>query len=375
MAEHYVLWIMVIPLVSGIIALVLSKAGNLRNWFSVAASLVTLILLTLIMRDALAERIPVFTYPWSQALDLTLSFRIDALGFLFALIAALIGFCTILFSVRDLDGERDLGTYYMWMLIFVGSMIGLVFSNDFITFFVFWELISLCSWGLIGFWKEKPASALASMKAFLMTHIASLPLLLAIISLYFATGSFSIPIIISSINEIGASPLVIGAAILFIIAIVAKSAQIPFHTWLLNAMEAPTPVSALLHAATMVKAGVFLAARMFIIFSPLFVVGSPWFLFFASLGILSMLIAIHMALIEKDIKRVLAYSTISHIGYILLGIGIGTSLGIAGGFFHFINHAIFFNYPVLATMHRIFSVIWRNSQIFTIFNTICLLKL
>jgi len=338
---NYFLWTIITPLSSAIIVLLISRvSGKIRNWFSVIASIVTLALIVLLLFDILAGETPSLEYVWSKTLNMTLSFKMDGLGYLFSFIASLIGFLTILFSVRDLDGELDLGVYYMWMLLFIGSMIGLAFSNDFITFFIFWELISLCSWGLIGFWKERTEAVRASMKAFLMTHISSLSLLIAILFLYLATGTFSISMIASKINEINTQPIVTGAAIMFLLALMAKSVQVPLHTWLPEAMEAPTPVSALLHAATMVKAGVLLAVRMIIIFSPL-LTSPSWNLVFATLGTLSMIIAIHMALIEKDIKRVLAYSTISHIGYIMLGIGIGTTLGVAGGLFHLLNHAIF----------------------------------
>ncbi|WP_455364402.1 proton-conducting transporter transmembrane domain-containing protein [[Eubacterium] cellulosolvens] len=352
----------IIPLISAIIVLAIGRTDKLRSWISVAAALITLILVLLRLPDTLLETAPSSEYLWSQALRLTLSFKADGIGILFSLIAGLIGLLSILFSVRDLDGEPNLRVYYMWMLLFVGSMIGLVFSNDLITLFIFWELISLCSWGLIGFWRERPESVKASMKALLMTHISSLPLLLAIFSLYVVTGSFSIPAITDKIATMGASPLVIVSAVMFVTAIIAKSAQIPLHTWLPDAMEAPTPVSALLHSATMVKAGVFLAARMLMIFSPLFFTGSLWFLLFASFGVVSMTIAIHMALVEKDIKRVLAYSTVSHIGYMLLGIGVGTSLGLVGGFFHLLNHAVFKACLFLCAGSIIYRVGTRNIE-------------
>jgi NADH:ubiquinone oxidoreductase subunit 5 (subunit L)/multisubunit Na+/H+ antiporter MnhA subunit len=338
---NYFLWTIITPLSSAIMVLPISRVSDkIRNWFSVIASIITLALIVPLSFDVLTGKTFSLEYVWSKTLNITLSFKMDGLGYLFAFIASLIGFLTILFSVRDLNGELDLGTYYMWMLLFIGSMIGLAFSSDFITFFIFWELVSLCSWGLIGFWKERAKSIRASMKALLMTHISSLPLLVAILFLYLTTGTFSISQIASKLGEINVQPLITGAAIMFLLALMAKSVQVPIHTWLPEAMEAPTPVSALLHAATMVKAGVLLAVRMITIFSPLFTSYS-WNFIFATLGTLSMIIAIHMALIEKDIKRILAYSTISHIGYIMLGIGIGTALGVAGGLFHLLNHAMF----------------------------------
>ncbi|MEM2843080.1 MAG: proton-conducting transporter membrane subunit [Candidatus Bathyarchaeia archaeon] len=356
------LWSIVIPLTSAIIVLLISRVSSkARDWFSVVASIMTHFSIILLIPNMLANK-PLFSeYLWSKTLNIILSFKMDGLSYIFGFIASLIGFLTILFSVRDLEGEPDLGTYYMWMLLFVGSMIGLAFSNDFITFFIFWELISLCSWGLIGFWKDKPKPVRASMKAFLMTHISSLPLLIAILFLYRVTGSFSIPVVTAKIAIVGTQSFITSAAIMFLLALMAKSVQVPFHTWLPEAMEAPTPVSALLHAATMVKAGVLLAIRMVTIFSPLFSF-SFWTLIFATLGILTMLIAIHMALIEKDIKRILAYSTICHIGYIILGIGIGTALGMAGGLFHLLNHAIFKACLFLCAGSIIYRVGTRNIE-------------
>ncbi|MEM4245790.1 MAG: NADH-quinone oxidoreductase subunit L [Candidatus Bathyarchaeia archaeon] len=331
-----------------------------RGWFSVTSAIATLALVVRIMPDALEGSVPALRVAWSNVLGINLLFKMDELGWLFSLIAAFIGFLTILFSVKDLEGERDLGTYYMWMLVFIGSMIGLASSHDFISFFIFWELVSLCSWGLISFWKERPASVRASMKALLMTHLSSLPLLMAIIALYLEAGSFSMGSIAEKVAAKGASPSIVFASAMFIVAVVAKSAQVPLHTWLPDAMEAPTPVSALLHSATMVKAGVLLAARMLTVFTPLFIVGSSLHLFFASLGVLSMMVAIHMALVEKDLKRILAYSTISHIGFMMLGIGVGTALGLVGGLFHLLNHAMFKAALFLCAGSVIFRVGTRN---------------
>jgi len=145
---NYFLWTIITPLSSAIMVLPISRVSDkIRNWFSVIASIITLALIVPLSFDVLTGKTFSLEYVWSKTLNITLSFKMDGLGYLFAFIASLIGFLTILFSVRDLNGELDLGTYYMWMLLFIGSMIGLAFSSDFITFFIFWELVSLCSWG------------------------------------------------------------------------------------------------------------------------------------------------------------------------------------------------------------------------------------
>jgi len=221
------------------------------------------------------------------------------------------------------------------MSLFTASMLGLVMASNLILLYVFWELVGLCSYLLIGFWFHKPSAANAAKKAFIVTRLGDFGFLIAILLLFFNTGTLDI----AELHGLALSGVLSGAvltwaAIGIFSGAVGKSAQFPLHTWLPDAMEGPTPVSALIHAATMVAAGVFLVARMF----PLFEHSAEALLTVAIIGGFTAIFAASMGLVMTDIKRVLAYSTISQLGYMMLGLGVG---GVAVGIFHLFNHAFF----------------------------------
>ena len=221
------------------------------------------------------------------------------------------------------------------MSLFTASMLGLVIANNFFQLFVFWELVGLCSYLLIGFWYHKPEAAAAAKKAFLITRIGDFGFLIAILILFNQTGTFDFHEI-----EQAAKAGVLGVGLLTLVMVlvfsgaVGKSAQFPLHVWLPDAMEGPTPVSALIHAATMVAAGVYLVARLFELFSA----APDAMLVVASIGAFTALFAASHALVARDIKRVLAYSTVSQLGYMMLGLGVGA---FSAGTLHLLNHAAF----------------------------------
>jgi len=234
-----------------------------------------------------------------------------------------------------MQGDPGYHRYYAWMSLFTASMIGLVLADNLLFMFVFWEMVGLCSYLLIGFWFHKPSAADAAKKAFIVTRLGDFGFLAGMLLLFVNTGTFDI----GELHGLAIAGTLAGAtltwaAIGIFAGAVGKSAQFPLHVWLPDAMEGPTPVSALIHAATMVAAGVFLVARMF----PLFEHSTEAMTTVAVIGGITAIFAASMGLVMNDIKRVLAYSTISQLGYMMLGLGVG---GVAIGIFHLFNHAFF----------------------------------
>lgn len=257
----------------------------------------------------------------------------NSLGVFLAVVATTIGSLAIIFSVDYMRGEAQLGRYYILILIFIGAMAGLVFSGSLLLLFLFWEITAFCSYALISFFNDDPKAVRGGIKALIITQVGGIGLLLGTLAAYAYLGTYQI-------NEVLAASYLIPANVLafiafsFLIAAMAKSAQIPLHTWLPDAMEAPTPVSALIHAATMVNAGVYLLAR----FYPAFDEVAGWKTAVLTIGMLTALLAASMAVFANDLKRVLAYSTVSQLGYMVYAIGVG---GVFASQFHLMSHSVF----------------------------------
>lgn len=260
-----------------------------------------------------------------------LIYRLDGLGFLFALIALAVGSVILLFSIEYMKEESGASRFYALMLLFIAAFVHLVFSADWFVLYLSWEVIGLCSFFLIGFWYTQAEAARGARKALVMTHIAGYGLLAFGIVLYARTG------VSVWIDPRFAAGLTSGGLLLALLAAMAKSVQFPLHTWIPDAMAAPTPVSALLHAACYVTAGVYLIARLRGL--------APWPPLFQgvliAVAILTMLVGALYALLQTDLKRLLAFSTVSQVGYMMLGLGIGTPLGVAAGLLLCFNHALF----------------------------------
>lgn len=257
----------------------------------------------------------------------------DGLGLLLACVATVVGSLAVIFSVNYMHGEAQLGRYYSMVLFFIGAMVGLVLSSNILLMFVFWEITAVCSYVLISFYNENPKAVAGGIKALVITQLGGVGLLgLAALS-YAYLGTYDVHEFIAGAGSIPAGILAV-AAFGALIAGAAKSSLFPFQTWLPDAMEAPTPISALIHAATMVNAGIYLVARLFPAFS-----GVPgWTTAVICVGAISALMAGLMALVAMDLKRVLAYSTVSQLGYMMYAMGVG---GVFAGSFHLFSHAIF----------------------------------
>lgn len=343
----YAPWLVwVTPTISSLfIPLMARLGGKARDYFAVMVSLVTALFAFSIIPDVYFATLtsPESTVPWIPSLDISAGVFIDPLSILFVNLIAFFGFVIIIYSLGYMAGEEGLTRYYFFMLLFIGSMIGLVISDNFLQMFVFWELVGLCSYSLISFWYKRPEAVRAGIKVFLMTRVGDICLLAAIALLYTSLGSFSFAYTIDNIGTVPLSTLT-AVAFLMLGGAVAKSAQLPLHTWLYSAMEAPTSVSALLHAATMVKAGVYLIARLFILLGSLTLLIPMWLSSLAWIGATTAFVGTTLALYTPDIKGVLAYSTISQIGFMMAGLGVASSsfsLGWFASLFHMVSHAFF----------------------------------
>jgi multicomponent Na+:H+ antiporter subunit A len=289
---------------------------------------------------------------WIPSLGIQFNVFLDGLGLLFSLLISGIGTLVVLYSIFYMDRKKEaLQAFYMYLLLFMGAMLGVVLSDNLIVLYGFWEITSISSFLLIAFWHHREKSRYGALKSMLITVFGGLSMLAGFILLYIMTGTFSIREIVANVGMLADSPLLLPALLLVLLGAFTKSAQFPFHIWLPDAMEAPTPVSAYLHSATMVKAGLYLVAR----FSPIFAGHALWFWLVSLFGIVTLIYGSYRALKQTDLKSILAFSTISQLGMIMSLLGLGSAAAFFTGssdsifysratmaaIFHLINHAVF----------------------------------
>lgn len=275
---------------------------------------------------------------WAPAMGVTLALRCDGLSLFFALLITVMGALVVAYSIRYLADTGQRGRFFAYLLLFMSAMLGLVLADDLFALYVFWELTSITSFLLIGFDNAQEKARSAARQSLLVTSSCGLVMLAGFILLSIAAGgTFRISEITERAGEVRAHGLYAPALVLIAIGAFAKSAQFPFHFWLPNAMSAPTPVSAYLHSATMVKAGIYLLARL----TPALGGTAPWFALLASVGTLTMLIGAVLALRSTDLKRVLAYSTIAMLGMLTYLLGAGTERSIAAAMVLLLAHALY----------------------------------
>jgi len=262
-----------------------------------------------------------------------MTFVADGLGVFLAAVATVVGSLAVIFSVAYMHGDPQLGRFYALVLLFIGAMVGLVLTNSMLFLFFFWEITALCSYALISYYNDDPKAVSAGIEALVMTQVGGAGLLGGALVVFALRGSYEIDAFLQNAAQFGSIPLA-WMAFGFLIAAAAKSAQFPFQTWLPDAMEAPTPVSALIHAATMVNAGVYLLARFYPAFAPV----PGWRTAVIAVGVISALMTACMALVAPDLKRALAYSTVSQLGYMVYAVGTG---GFFASQFHLLSHAVF----------------------------------
>jgi NADH-quinone oxidoreductase subunit L len=283
--------------------------------------------------DALSSLVP--------PLDIAIGLSVDSLSATMLAMLTFVATFVAIYSAGYMHGERGYWRFFTEVSLFVFSMIMLVLSANFLQLYVFWEAVGLCSYLLIGFWYEKPAAAAAGKKAFLVNRIGDFGFASGVFLIWSTFHTLDIQKVLAPeviANVYAANPAMIGLiCICLFTGAVGKSAQFPLHVWLPDAMEGPTPVSALIHAATMVTAGVYLVARC----TPLFLFAPEAQMLVAFIGGFTALLAALIALTQNDLKRVLAYSTVSQLGYMFLGLGTGLLTGISGAMFHLVTHAFF----------------------------------
>ena len=336
------LWILGLPLIAFLclsIIAPLRRSGRPAAYLSIAAvggSLLAALRLWLVMRLAPGAADVSWTWiPEAESPLANVGVLIDPIATLMLLLVSAVAFLVQLYSLGYLSDESpaSLGRYYTFHSLFAFAMFGLVASNNFLQLFIFWELVGLCSYLLIGFWYKKPEAARAAVKAFWVTKFGDVGMLIGIILLWEQTESFQYRTIFELAGSLDPGFLTL-VTILIYLGAMGKSAQFPLHVWLPDAMEGPTPVSALIHAATMVAAGVYLVVRTY----PLFEMAPATLALIAWIGAFTALLAASLALVQEDIKRVLAYSTVSQLGYMMAALGAGS---LTAGYFHLFTHGFF----------------------------------
>jgi len=326
------------PFLGALLPGLMIRAGrNTCAVFTAAPTILALTLLLVCTPAVLRGEVLTYHIDWLPGLGLNVNFMLDGLGLLFAGMILGIGLLIILYARFYLSGDDPMGQFYTYLLLFQGAMVGIVLSDNILLLLVFWELTSLSSFLLIGYWKHLPEGRQGARMALFVTGAGGLALIGGMLILGNIAGSFDLSVILTQKEVVQASPLYLPALILILLGCFTKSAQFPFHFWLPHAMAAPTPVSAYLHSATMVKAGIFLMARLWPVLA-----GTPeWFWIVASTGLVTMVIAAGIALFKDDLKALLAFSTVSHLGLITMLLGLGTKAAAVVAVFHIINHATF----------------------------------
>ncbi len=276
-------------------------------------------------------------YQWVSSLGISLSFRLDGISWLFALLISGIGVLIFIYAGAYLRGQPNQGRFYAYLLSFMAAMLGTVLSENLIILFVFWELTTLTSYMLIGYFHERTEVRWAAFQALLVTAVGGVMMLFGFLLLGSIGGSLDLSILYAQAERIQTHPLYLPSVVLILMGAFTKSAQVPFHFWLPGAMEAPTPVSAYLHSATMVKAGLYLLAR----FTPVLGGTETWLYAVSIAGAITMLTGAWMAVLQQDLKRILAYSTISVLGMVTMLLGIGTSLAIRAAIVILVGHAFY----------------------------------
>ena len=334
------------PIVSSLLVPLIARfSKKARDYFAVAVCLIAVVFAFSMVPDVYfnTSEGSSLTASWIPSLSISAGVYIDPLSVLLACVVTFFGLVITVYSLGYMAGEEGLTRYYFFMLLFIGSMTGLVMSDNFLQMFIFWEIVGLCSYSLISFWYKRPETVRSATKVFLMTRVGDACFLAGIGLLYVNLGSFSFSYITANIGNVP-MPYLTAVAFLMVAGAVAKSAQLPLHTWLYSAMEAPTSVSALLHSATMVKAGVYLIARLMLLFGSLTALIPMWLPSILWIGTITAFIGATLALSTTDIKGVAAYSTISQIGFMFAALGTASSAPSAVWFaslLHLVSHALF----------------------------------
>ena len=330
--------IALLPFLGALIPGVMIRAGRTATaTFTAVPTVLALVMLGVLAPGVMDGTVYTFSIPWLPQLGLEAAFFLDGLGLMFACMILGVGLLITLYARYYLSGDDPAGQFYTYLLLFQGAMLGIVISDNILLLLIFWELTSLSSFLLIGFWKHLPEGRQGARMALTVTGAGGLAMIGGMLILGNIVGSYNLTDILAAGDLIKASEWYTPAVILILLGAFTKSAQFPFHFWLPHAMAAPTPVSAYLHSATMVKAGVFLMARMW----PALSGTELWFYAVATTGLVTMVIAAVIALFKDDLKGLLAFSTVSHLGLLTMLLGFGTEAAAIVAVFHILNHLTF----------------------------------
>ena len=331
-------FIVLLPFLGALLPGLMNSAGRAAvAGVTFTVSLAAFVGLLTNLPTVLAGEVVTARIDWMPLLGLNFTLMLDSLGFFFAMLILGIGLLVIAYARHYLSRDDNIGEFFTYLLLFQGAMVGIVLSDNILLLLVFWELTSLSSFLLIGYWKHLPAGRQGARMALTVTGMGGLAMIAGMLILGQIVGSYDLSVILQNRDLIQADPLYLTALLLILLGCFTKSAQFPFHFWLPHAMAAPTPVSAYLHSATMVKAGIFLMARMWPVLS-----GTPeWFMIVTTAGLITMVLGAVIALFKHDLKALLAFSTVSHLGLITMLLGTGTAFGAMAAVFHILNHATF----------------------------------
>jgi multicomponent K+:H+ antiporter subunit A len=326
------------PFFAALLLALMPRAGRRTSGAVVGVgALLGLSMLIALAPTVFAGEVPRFSAEWMPQIGLAFSLRLDGFAWMFALLVLGIGALIVLYAYWYLADDDPPQRFFASLALFMGAMLGVVVAGNLLLLVVFWELTSIASFLLIGFWNGEREARRGARMALTITGAGGLALLAGVLMIGRIVGSFELDVVLASASQIQAHPLYVPALACVLIGAFTKSAQFPFHFWLPHAMAAPTPVSAYLHSATMVKCGVFLLARL----HPALAGSDEWFLVVSSVGLATLLVGAFVAIFQQDLKGLLAYSTISHLGLITLLFGMGTDMALVAGVFHILNHAAF----------------------------------
>ncbi len=330
--------IAIVPFLGALVPGLMIRAGrNACAMFTALPTILALVMLGVLTPRVMDGEVLTAQIEWLPQLGLSASFFLDGLGLLFAGMILGVGLLITLYARFYLSGDDPMGVFYTYLLLFQGAMLGIVLSDNILLLLVFWELTSLSSFLLIGYWRHLPEGRQGARMALAVTAGGGLAMIGGLLILGNVAGSYNLTDILSQGDAIRASDWYLPALILILLGAFTKSAQFPFHFWLPHAMAAPTPVSAYLHSATMVKAGVFLMARLW----PVLAGTEAWFYIVATTGLVTMILGALIALFKDDLKALLAFSTVSHLGLLTMLLGFGTKMAAVAAIFHVINHLTF----------------------------------
>lgn len=332
-----VLPVLAILMTAGIAPLLTRWLGNKTGYWLALLPLLLFSLFFMMIPEIGRGEVKTWSISWVPALKINFSFFLDGLSLLFALLVTGMGTLVMLFSAYYMKSYQLRGRFFVYILLFMGAMLGLVLANNLITMFLFWELTSVSSFLLIGFFHEKPEARAASLQALLITVFGGLALLAAIVMIGMVAGSYELTDILSSSELLKSSHLYFPIILTIFLAAFTKSAQFPFHFWLPGAMQAPGPVSAYLHSATMVKAGIYLLARL----TPVLGNTPVWQATLMLAGAITMIVGSFLALTQTDLKKILAYTTVSALGILVLLVGLGTDLAFKAAVIFIVVHSFY----------------------------------